>query len=114
MIISGGQGRRFGGGAPCRWTLALDTQTVLLLREPRARQILDHGEARQYVSADWSGEPVKPRYVSHQFAVKVKASGLPCRCASTTCVTARSEAGSIPASRRICQTIETPKRPSPP
>jgi site-specific recombinase XerD len=27
--------------------------------------------------ADWRGEPVKPSYVSHQFAAKMKASGLP-------------------------------------
>jgi len=55
----------------------LDAQTVVLLREHQARQILDHGEVCEYVFADWRGEPVKPSYVSHQFAAKVKASGLP-------------------------------------
>jgi integrase len=63
--------------AASRRTLALDARTVVLLREHRARQILDHGEVCEYVFADWRGEPVKPSYVSHQFAAKVKASGLP-------------------------------------
>jgi len=46
--------------------------------EHRARQILDHGQVCEYVFADWRGQPVKPSYVSHQFAAKVKTSGLPC------------------------------------
>jgi len=63
--------------AASRRALALDAQTVVLLREHRARQILDHGEVCEYVFADWRGEPVKPSCVSHQFAAKVKESGLP-------------------------------------
>ena len=54
--------------AASRRTLALDAQSVVLLREHRARQVLDHGEVCEYVFADWRGEPVKPSYVSHQFA----------------------------------------------
>jgi integrase len=63
--------------AASRRTLALDTQTAILLREHKARQIQEHGQACEYVFTDPHGEPIKPSHVSHRFAAAVKASGLP-------------------------------------
>jgi len=63
--------------AASRRALALDPQTVTLLREHKARQTEVHGQACEYVFTDQRSEPLNPSHVSHRFAAAVKASGLP-------------------------------------
>jgi integrase len=62
--------------AASRRTLALDKQTVALLRAHRATQQARTGPC-EYVFVDAHGQPVKPSHVSHRFAAAVRSSGLP-------------------------------------
>jgi integrase len=62
--------------AASRRTLALDADTIRLLRAHRAAQLARFGTC-EYVFTDPNGAPVKPSHVTHRFTAAVRASGLP-------------------------------------
>jgi integrase len=62
--------------AASRRTIALDADTVRLLRAHRAAQQARFGTC-EYVFTDPHGAPVKPTHVTHRFTAAVRASGLP-------------------------------------
>ena len=59
-----------------RRTLAIDEDTVKLLRQHRAAQETSVG-ACEYVFADAAGHALRPSHATHQFKAAVRTSGLP-------------------------------------
>jgi integrase len=62
--------------AASRRTIAMDLDTVRLLRAHRAAQQARFGICED-VFTDPHGSPVKPSHVTHRFTAAVRASGLP-------------------------------------
>jgi integrase len=62
--------------AASRRVLALDEDTVKLLRQHRAAQEASVGVC-EYVFADGVGHALRPSHATHQFASAVRASGVP-------------------------------------
>ena len=62
--------------AASRRTLAIDEDTVKLLRQHRAAQEASVGVC-EHVFADAAGHALRPSHATHQFAAAVRASGLP-------------------------------------
>jgi integrase len=73
--------------AASRRTIALDADTVRLLRAHRAAQLARFGSCK-YVFTDPHGAPVKPTHVTYRFTAAVRASGLP-RVRFMICATVR-------------------------
>ncbi|PZG23167.1 tyrosine-type recombinase/integrase [Nonomuraea aridisoli] len=58
-------------------TIALDTETIRLLRRHQQRQHLSRLDSAGWVFTRTDGQPIRPDYLTYRFRYLVTASGLP-------------------------------------